>query len=129
MNKVLAAVKNLFKYVLVDFWADREAAKGQLDNQVVIAGDVVKKSSEDRKKSLEAFIISRVSQGWRLEGQTEYAVVLAYGKKPNHILHFLLSIVTLGFWLIVWIILGMSMTVKRRTFQVDDYGQIRQVSK
>ena len=128
MIKLIQTVKNFFRYILIDFWADREAAKGQLDNQIVIAGDVVKKSSEDRKKSLEAFIIGRVSQGWRLEGQTEYAVVLAYGKKPNHILHFLLSIVTLGFWLIVWIIMGMSMTIKRRTFQVDDFGRIKQVA-
>lgn len=127
MKNILEAIKNFFKYILIDFWADREAAKGQLDNQVVIAGDVVKKSSEERKQSLEAFIISRVSQGWRLEGQTEYAVVLAYGKKPNHILHFLLCFPTLGLWLIVWIIMGMSMTIKRRTFQVNEFGQIKQV--
>ena len=127
MKNILEAIKNFFKYILIDFRADREAAKGQLDNQVVIAGDVVKKSSEERKQSLEAFIISRVSQGWRLEGQTEYAVVLAYGKKPNHILHFLLCFPTLGLWLIVWIIMGMSMTIKRRTFQVNEFGQIKQV--
>jgi len=127
MANLISAVKNFFKYILIDFWADREAAKGQLDNQAVVAGDVVKKSSEERKQSLEAFIISRVSQGWRLEGQTEYAVVLAYGKKPNHILHFLLCFPTLGLWLIVWIIMGMSMTIKRRTFQVNEFGQIKQV--
>jgi hypothetical protein len=127
MSKLITIIKNFFKYILVDFWADREAAKVQLDNQVVIAGDVVKKTSEERKQSLEAFIISRVSQGWRLEGQTEYAVVLAYGKKPNHILHFLLCFPTFGLWLIVWIIMGMSMTIKRRTFQVNEFGQIKQV--
>ena len=128
MANIISAVKNFFKYILIDFWADREAAKGQLDNQAVVAGDVVKKTSEARKQSLEAFIIRQVSQGWRLEGQTEYAVVLAIGKKPNHILHFLLCIPTFGFWLIVWIILGISMTIKRRTYQVDDYGQIKQVA-
>jgi hypothetical protein len=34
-------VKNFFKYILIDFWADREAAKGQLDNQALVAGDVI----------------------------------------------------------------------------------------
>jgi hypothetical protein len=128
MSKLISIIKNFFKYILVDFWADRESAKGLRDNQVVTVGDVVKKTAEERKQSLEAFIISRVSQGWRLEGQTEYAVVLAFGKKPNHILHFLLCIPTFGFWLIVWIILGISMTIKRRTYQVDDYGKIKQVA-
>ena len=31
--------------------------------------------------------------------------VLAIGKTPNHILHLILSIITGGLWLIVWIIL------------------------
>jgi len=127
MKNILKVVKEFFKYIFVDFWLDRQVAKGQLDNQVMRAADAVKKTSEERKQLLEAFIINRVSQGWRLEGQTEYAVVLATGKKPNHILHFLLCIPTFGFWLIVWIIMGMSMTIKRRTFQVNDFGQIKQV--
>ena len=128
MKNILEAIKNFFKYILIDFWTDRQVAKGQLDNQVVIAGDVVKKTSEDRKRSLEAFIISRVSQGWRIEGQTEYAVVIAHGKKPNHILHFLLCFPTFGLWLIVWIFMGMSMTIKHRTFQVNEFGQIKQIA-
>ena len=127
MKNILKVVKEFFRYILVDFWLDRQVAKGQLDNQVMRAADAVKQTPEARKQLLEAFIINRVSQGWRLEGQTEYAVVLATGKKPNHILHFLLCIPTFGLWLIVWIIMGMSMTIKRRTFQVNDFGQIKQV--
>ena len=100
MGKVILIIKNFFKFILIDFWTDRRVAKGQLDNQVVIAGDVVKKTSEDRKRSLEAFIISRVSQGWRIEGQTEYAVVLAHGKKPNHILHFF--VMFSNFWIVAY---------------------------
>ena len=61
MKNKLETIKNFFKYILIDFWIDRQVAKGQLDNPVVIAGDVVKKTSEERKQSLEAFIISRVS--------------------------------------------------------------------
>ena len=128
MANLISAVKNFFKYILIDFWADREAAKARWENQTVNASDLVKKSSEERKQALEAFTIGKVSQGWRIEGQTEYAVVLAFGKKPNHILHFLLCIPTFGFWLIVWIILGMTMTIQHRTFQVNDFGQIKQVA-
>jgi hypothetical protein len=128
MKSVIEAIRNFFRYILIDFWADREAVKGQRDNQAIITGDVVVKTAEERKQSLEAFIVGRVSQGWRVEVQTEYLAVLAFGKKPNHILHFLLCFPTFGFWLIVWIILGMSMTVKRRTFQVNDFGQIKQIA-
>jgi hypothetical protein len=75
---------------------------------------------------LEAFTIKQVSQGWRLNAQTENTVVLEYGKKPNHILHFLLCIPTFGFWLIVWIILAASMNIKRRTWFINEYGVILQ---
>jgi hypothetical protein len=63
----------------------------------------------------------------RASKEEKVAVVLAYGKKPNHVLHFLLCFPTFGLWLIVWIIMGMSMTIKRRTFQVNEFGQIKQV--
>jgi len=127
MKNILQAIKKFFKYILIDFWADKEAAKRLLDNQVLGAADIVKKNSEERKQLLEAFIMKQVSQGWRLNGQTEYAVVLEFGKKPNHILHFLLCFPTLGLWILVWIILGVSMTIKRKAFQINEYGQIRQV--
>jgi len=81
MKNILQAIKKFFKYILIDFWADKEAAKRLLDNQVLGAADIVKKNSEERKQLLEAFIMKQVSQGWRLNGQTEYAVVLEFGKK------------------------------------------------
>jgi hypothetical protein len=30
------------------------------------------------------------------------------GKKVNHVLHLLLSVFTLGFWLIIWLLVGNS---------------------
>lgn len=34
--------------------------------------------------------------------------VLGIRERPNHILHLLLSVVTAGLWLIVWLFLGLS---------------------
>lgn len=36
--------------------------------------------------------------------------VMAQGSKPNHILHVILSIVTLGAWLPVWLIVTLAKT-------------------
>jgi len=35
------------------------------------------------------------------------------GQKVNHILHFLLSIVTAGIWIIVWILITISASIER----------------
>lgn len=36
------------------------------------------------------------------------AQVMAQGRTPNHILHLLLSLVTFGAWIVVWIILTLA---------------------
>jgi amino acid permease len=36
----------------------------------------------------------------------QVALLSSQKKRTNHILHFLLSIVTLGFWLVVWFAIG-----------------------
>lgn len=47
-------------------------------------------------------IDDHLAEGWRIESQTATMAVLVKGKRPNHILHLILSIVTLGLWLIIW---------------------------
>lgn len=45
-----------------------------------------------------------VIQGWRVESQTEARAVMVKGSDPNHLLHFLLSMLTLGAWaILVWL--------------------------
>jgi len=36
------------------------------------------------------------------------ANVMAQGTKPNHLLHLVLSILTAGFWLIVWVLVSVG---------------------
>ena len=35
-------------------------------------------------------------------------MVLAEKQTPNHVLHLILSVVTMGFWLPVWLIVGLG---------------------
>jgi hypothetical protein len=43
--------------------------------------------------------------GWRVEAQTDQTTVMVRGRRPEHILHFVLTMLTFGFWAIVWIFL------------------------
>ena len=129
MKNAYMAVKNFLKYILLDWWIDKQVEAGKLERQQLLGtGDGIKKSTEDVKQMLETFTIKQVAQGWRVNAQTDKMVVLEYGKKPNHILHFLLCFPTLGLWLIVWILLSMSMTIKRKTFVVNEFGVIQQTA-
>jgi Ca2+/Na+ antiporter len=82
------------------------------------------KSPEERKAFLAQAVTSWIRQGWRVESQSDYQAVLVKGHRPNHILHLLLSIFTLGLWLVVWIIVALAGGEKRRVINVDQYGNI-----
>lgn len=92
----------------------------------LLQGDGVKRTLEDRKKLLEKFTLGEISRGWRLISQSDEIVILEYGKRPNHILHFLLCIPTFGLWLIVWLLLSFSMNIKRKTYSINEFGVIQE---
>ena len=64
--------------------------------------------------SLEAQVAQHVSAGWRVESQTPSQAVMVKGKRPNHLLHLILSVLTVGLWLIVWLIVALAAGEKRR---------------
>jgi hypothetical protein len=92
----------------------------------LLQGDGVKRTLEERKKLLEKFTLGEISRGWRLISQSDEIVILEYGKRPNHILHFLLCIPTFGLWLIVWLLLSFSMNIKRKTYSINEFGVIQE---
>jgi hypothetical protein len=118
-SSVIRYIRDAFNAII-----DKQVEKGKIERNEF--APKIKVGVDERKQLLEKFTISQVSKGWRINSQTENSVTLEYGKKPNHILHFLLCFPTLGFWLIVWIIMGMSLTIKRKTWIVDEYGYVRQ---
>jgi hypothetical protein len=81
-----------------------------------------KKSSEERKALLAQSIANEIRQGWRVESQTDYQAVIVHGSKPNHVLHLILTLVTIGIWGIVWIAVVAFGGEKRGVIQIDEYG-------
>lgn len=81
-----------------------------------------RKTAEERKEILARLVASQITQGRRVETQTDFQAVMLQGKPPNHILHLLLTVITLGFWAIVWIAMVLLGGEKRELIQVDEWG-------
>jgi hypothetical protein len=81
---------------------------------------------EERQAILARVIQTELAAGGRIESQTPTSVVIVRGNRVNHILHLLITIFTIGLWVIVWILLAASGGEKRRLMTVDDYGNVSQ---
>jgi hypothetical protein len=82
------------------------------------------KSLDERKAILDRRLSEAGAQGWRIENRSDFQATVAQGKPIHHILHLVLTILTAGLWLIVWICLAIFGGVKRRLLSVDDFGNI-----
>jgi hypothetical protein len=80
--------------------------------------------AERRREILaQAIAVHLASPGtWRVEQQTDMNAILVRGKPVNHVLHLLLSLLTLGLWLFVWIPLMALGGETRYCLAVDDHG-------
>ena len=65
-----------------------------------------------------------VAKGWGIESQGQYHAVIVQGERVNHLLHLILSIITVGLWIIVWLILVVSGGQERRMIYVDEQGEV-----
>jgi hypothetical protein len=65
-------------------------------------------------EQLDAKIASLAVQGFQLESRTDTQAVMVKGKRPNHALHLLLTVLTLGLWAIVWIVVALTEHERRR---------------
>ena len=83
------------------------------------------KSGDERRMILAKQIERQVTPDMRIESRGDFQAVLVYGSKPNHLLHFLIGVFTIGLWWIVWLILALTSRVSRRLITVDEYGVAR----
>ena len=60
----------------------------------------------------------------RIEFQGDFQVVIVRGQPVNHILHLLMTLVTVGLWGLVWLVLATGGGEKRARMQVDEWGII-----
>ena len=62
-----------------------------------------------------------LGQGWRIESRTRGQTVLVRGSRPNHVLHVLLSVFTLGLWVPVWILVCIFGGEEHHTLSRSDW--------
>ena len=84
------------------------------------------RSAEDRKQGLDNYLVKllAIRNDAVILMRTDHQASIKTGKAPNHILHFLLCIPTLGFWVIIWILIAMSNKVTTGLVSVDEFGNI-----
>jgi len=82
-------------------------------------------SADQRKQSLAMGVSREVaSDSWRVESQSDYQAVLAKGKPTNHVLHLVLTLITLGFWIPVWVVAYILNRRQTLILTVDEYGNV-----
>jgi hypothetical protein len=85
---------------------------------------VPRKSPDERKDMLARTLTSEIAQGARVESQADFQAVLVRGHRPNHTLHLILTLVTLGVWGLVWIGVSALGGEKRSMVAVDEFGNV-----
>lgn len=86
--------------------------------------DIIRKTADERKEALARTIANQVASGARVESQSDYQAVLVKGGKINHILHLILTVLTAGFWVIVWVALALLGGEKRSIVACDEWGNV-----
>jgi hypothetical protein len=81
------------------------------------------RSDAERIQILKNFVVKQVAKGARVELQDDFTAVLVWGKRPNHILHLLLSLISFGIWIIIWIFISFG-GEKRNVYSIDNFGVI-----
>ena len=74
--------------------------------------------------ALDRAVANELASGAELESQAGTNAVLLKGKKVNHVLHAILSLITAGFWLIVWLLLVLTNKRKRIVLSVNERGEV-----
>jgi hypothetical protein len=73
---------------------------------------------------LQDAIVRQSRKGWRVASQSPTQATLVKGKPTNHILHLILSIITLGLWIPVWILVVVLGGEKHEVITVQPDGQV-----
>jgi hypothetical protein len=83
------------------------------------------KSASERKALLARSVRSHVAQGYLVESAIgDYVAVLVKGHKPDHLTHLVITFLTLGVWLVGWLIRIAAGGEKRMVIAVDEHGNV-----
>lgn len=69
-------------------------------------------------------VMRQVARGWRIESQVDNQAIMATGGDVNHAAHLVISVLTCGAWVPVWLTLGLVGSEKRVFITVDPNGVV-----
>ena len=91
----------------------------------ISATSAVQKLTADEQSAILARAVTDSAQyGWHVVSQTQNTAQLAKGKPTSHLLHLVISVLTLGLWIPVWIAVSLFTGEKHRLIIVDEYGGV-----
>lgn len=79
---------------------------------------------EHAAQLLTAEVQRSIMQGATVEYTTDTTAVLQYRSSTNHLVHAVLTLLTFGFWLIVWLVALVIAKPSRVMLTVDECGNI-----
>lgn len=79
----------------------------------------------ERKTMLAQHVQQEVAKGGRVESQNDTTAVMVYGSSVNNVLHLILTLITAGLWLFIWIPIAIFGGEKRKMVVVDEFGNVQ----
>lgn len=79
---------------------------------------------EVHKDILARAVQAEVVRGGRVESQSGTMATIVHGRRVNHVLHFFISFLTIGIWVIVWLIIALTGGESRILITVDSTGNV-----
>jgi hypothetical protein len=81
-------------------------------------------SDDVRQRCLQEYLSHEIVRTQaRIETVTPYSAVVVSGRRVNHILHLLVSVLLCGLWLPMWLMIAVSGGEKRSVLMVDQFGK------
>lgn len=81
------------------------------------------KSDGERRQALAMAVGDLVAQGRRVEWHADFQAVLVHGRRPSHLLHLILMLMT-ALWALVWLAVTLLGGERREMVAVDEWGNI-----
>ena len=83
---------------------------------------------EEKFQRFSNIISTKTLQGFMVADRNDkalIAVLVKEGSKVNHLLHFLISVITCGFWILVWAWLALVKSKEQRVrISIDNGGNV-----
>ncbi|MCY4086400.1 MAG: hypothetical protein OXG37_05800 [Actinomycetia bacterium] len=81
------------------------------------------KSDSECRQALAMAVGDLVAQGCRVEWHADLQAVLVHGRRPSHLLHLILTLMT-ALWALVWLAVTLLGSERQEMVTVDEWGNI-----